>query len=48
MASSVYAKTGVLYDSYKRYFGAAGPPDILVAHASSRDSILRFRKPRST
>ena len=37
MASSVYAKTGVLYDSYKRYFGPAGPPDILVAHASSRD-----------
>jgi hypothetical protein len=26
-----------LYDSYKRYFGAAGPPDILVAHGTSRD-----------
>ena len=37
MASSVYAKSGVLYDSYKRYFGPAGPPDILVAHATTRD-----------
>jgi hypothetical protein len=37
MVSSVYAKTGVLYDSYKRYFGPAGPGDILVAHGTSRD-----------
>jgi hypothetical protein len=37
MASSVYAKTGVLYDYYRRYYGAAGPPDILVAYGSTRD-----------
>ena len=37
MASSVYAKRGVLYDSYKKYYGADGPPDIIVAYATSRD-----------
>jgi hypothetical protein len=37
MISSAYAKNGELYDSYKRYFGPAGPPDILVAYGSSRD-----------
>ena len=37
MASSAYAKRGVLYDSYRRYYGADGPPDILVAYATSRD-----------
>jgi hypothetical protein len=37
MVSSAYAKHGVLYDSYKRYFGPSGPPDILVAYGSSRD-----------
>jgi hypothetical protein len=37
MISSAYAKSGELYDSYKRYFGPAGPPDILVAYCTSRD-----------
>ena len=37
MASSAYAKRGVLYDSFKKYYGANGPPDILVALATSRD-----------
>jgi hypothetical protein len=37
MASSVYAKRGVLFDTFKRYYGPDGPPDILVAYGSSRD-----------
>ena len=37
MASSVYAKHGVLFDSFKRYFGPDGPPDVLVAYGTSRD-----------
>jgi hypothetical protein len=36
MASSVYAKTGALYDAYRKYFGLNGPPEILVAHATTR------------
>jgi hypothetical protein len=35
MASSVYAKRGALYDSFKKYYGPDGPPDILVAYGSS-------------
>jgi hypothetical protein len=37
MISSAYAKRGELYDAYKRYFGPAGPIDILVAYGTSRD-----------
>jgi hypothetical protein len=37
MASSVYARRGVLYDAYKKYYGPQGPPDIIVAYATSRD-----------
>ena len=37
MISSAYAQHGELFDAYKRYFGPAGPPDILVAHGTSRD-----------
>jgi hypothetical protein len=37
MASPVYAKRGVLFDSFKKYYGAAGPPDILVAYGTSHD-----------
>jgi hypothetical protein len=37
MASSAYAKSGVLYDSFKKYYGADGPADIIVAYGSSRD-----------
>jgi hypothetical protein len=37
MASSAYAKHGVLYDAFRKYFGPAGPPDILVAYGTSRD-----------
>ena len=37
MASSAYAKHGELYDAFKKYYGAAGPPEILVAYGSSRD-----------
>jgi hypothetical protein len=36
IASSTYAKYGVLYDSYKKYYGANGPADILVAYDTSR------------
>jgi hypothetical protein len=37
MASSVYSKYGVLFDSFKKYYGADGPPDILVAYGTSVD-----------
>src|SRR6516164_8884176 len=37
MASSVYAKHGVLFDSFQKYFGPDGPADILVAYGGSRD-----------
>src|SRR5262249_4263593 len=37
MASSVYAKHGVLFDSFRKYYGADGPLDILVAYGTSRD-----------
>jgi hypothetical protein len=37
MISSVYAQTGELYDAFKKYYGPAGPPDILVAYGTSRD-----------
>jgi hypothetical protein len=37
MVSSAYAKHGVLYDSYKKYYGPDGPDDIIVAYGTSRD-----------
>ena len=37
LASSAYARTGVLYDSYRRYFGSGGPADVLVCFGSSTD-----------
>ena len=38
MVSSAYAKRGVLFDAYRRYFGPSGPDDILVAYGTSRDT----------
>jgi hypothetical protein len=37
MVSSAYAKNGVLYNYYKKYFGPNGPDDVLVAFGTSRD-----------
>jgi hypothetical protein len=37
MASSAYAKHGVLFDSWRNYYGPNGPPDIVVAFGTSRD-----------
>ncbi|MFZ2082198.1 MAG: hypothetical protein WAV38_37205 [Xanthobacteraceae bacterium] len=37
MVSSAYAKTGALYNYFKRYYGANGPDDIIVAYGTSRD-----------
>jgi hypothetical protein len=37
VVSSAYAEHGELYDAFVKYYGADGPPDILVAHAASRD-----------
>jgi hypothetical protein len=37
LASSVYARRGYLFDSYKRYHGSQGPADIIFAYATSRD-----------
>jgi hypothetical protein len=37
MVSSAYAKHGVLYDSFKKYYGPNGPDDIIVAFGTSRD-----------
>jgi hypothetical protein len=37
LVSSAYAKHGVLYDAYRRYYGPHGPPELLVAYGTSRD-----------
>jgi hypothetical protein len=37
IASSAYAKRGELFEAFKKYYGPDGPPDILVAYATSRD-----------
>jgi len=37
MVSSAYAMHGELYDAFKKYYGPAGSPSILVAHGTSRD-----------
>jgi hypothetical protein len=37
MVSSAYAKHGVLYDSFKKYFGPNGPADVIVGFGSSFD-----------
>jgi hypothetical protein len=37
MVSSAYAQAGVLWDAYRRDYGADGSPGILVAHGTSRD-----------
>ena len=37
IASSPYAKRGVLWDTYRRHYGAEGDPLILVAKGASRD-----------
>src|SRR5262249_40037128 len=36
MASSPYAKKGVLYDVYKRHYGPEGAPRVLVAKGATR------------
>jgi hypothetical protein len=38
-ASSPHARRGVLWDAFKRQYGAAGDPLCLVAHGASRHSI---------
>jgi hypothetical protein len=37
VASSPYARRGVLWDTYKRHFGPQGSETILVCHGSTRD-----------
>ncbi|HEY7194901.1 MAG TPA: hypothetical protein VH439_14260 [Gemmatimonadales bacterium] len=37
LASSPYAKRGVLWDRYRTHYGPDGSPSILVAHGASRD-----------
>ena len=37
IASSPYAKRGVLFEAYKRHYGAGGDPLILVAQGASRN-----------
>jgi hypothetical protein len=37
MISSPYSKRGELYEAYRRHYGAAGDPRILVAQGTSRD-----------
>ena len=37
VASSPYAKRGVLWSNYRRHYGADGDPSVLVARGSSRD-----------
>jgi hypothetical protein len=37
MASSPYAKMGVLWDTYRKHYGPDGAPSVLVAKGSTRD-----------
>ena len=37
LASSPYAKTGVLWNTFRRHYGPGGAADILVARGASRD-----------
>jgi hypothetical protein len=37
MSSSVYARAGVLYDTWKQHYGPDGDPSILVCFGTSRD-----------
>ena len=37
MASSPYARRGVLWDNFNRHYGPNGPPDLLVAHGTTTD-----------
>ena len=37
MASSPYAKKGVLWDTYRQHYGPAGLPSVLVAKGTTRD-----------
>jgi hypothetical protein len=37
MASSPYAKMGVLWDTYRKHYGPDGSPSVLVAKGSTRD-----------
>jgi hypothetical protein len=37
MASSPYAKMGVLWDTYRRHYGPDGAPSVLVTKGSTRD-----------
>ena len=37
LASSAYAKSGALYDMWRRHYGPHGDPDTLVAYGTSRD-----------
>ena len=36
LASSPHARRGVLWEMFKRHYGAGGDPLILVAHGASR------------
>ena len=37
MASSPYAKKGVLWDTYRKHYGADGAPNVLVAKGTTRE-----------
>ena len=43
LASCPHARRGVLWDVFKRHYGAGGDPLILVAHGATRTSILDCR-----
>ena len=48
IASSPYAKRGVLWDTFRRHYGKDGDPLILVAQGSSATSIRHCRSRSST
>src|SRR5262245_13157757 len=48
MASSPYARKGVLWDTYRKHYGPTGDPLILWWRRAPRATLtLHFRKPRS-
>ena len=48
MVSSAYARRGVLYDSYRRYFGPSGPDEFWSRSAPAATPIRASLKPRSS
>ena len=48
MASSPYAKKGVLWDTYRKHYGNDGAPNVACRRAQHENSMPPYRRARST